>query len=393
MKGTIYVNNGYWWYAVRLPGEKKRKARKLCAPGSETALHADRARDVAIAAARKVWEEATRRVPTIHVKSKSVDEICGGWIAFCETYYRHKDGTQTGEACGCQNAVRILREMHGKRPAAELQHADMLAVRDALIRSGIARTTVNRYMERIRRLWRWALDEGLITATQKAELSQVQNLKAFRSDAHETEPVGPVEESAIEATCAVLADNTADMVRVQRLTGMRPGEICNMAWEHINTASVPWVYKPPHHKTEWKGKDRAVLIGPKARAILEKYRAWAHPFSPVASADVELAKQGEGAKSRGRGMRGVPDKLTDRWETARYGCTIRDAAKRAGVEAWSPNQLRHSFATDVRRRHGIVAAGALLGHSDRLKITHGYSRDAAVDELVREWGGVIEEIG
>lgn len=92
-------------------------------------------------------------------------------------------------------------------------------------------------------------------------------------------------------------------------------------------------------------------------------------------------------------MRGVPDKLTDRWETARYGCTIRDAAKRAGVEAWSPNQLRHSFATDVRRRHGIVAAGALLGHSDRLKITHGYSRDAAVDELVREWGGVIEEIG
>ena len=54
MKGSVYVNNGYWWYAVRLPGEKKRKARKLCAPGSDTALHADRARDVAISAARKI---------------------------------------------------------------------------------------------------------------------------------------------------------------------------------------------------------------------------------------------------------------------------------------------------------------------------------------------------
>ena len=74
MKGTVYVNNGYWWYAVRLPGEKKRKARKLCAPGSEIALHADRSRDVAIAAAQKVWEAATRHVPTIHIEGKTVDE-------------------------------------------------------------------------------------------------------------------------------------------------------------------------------------------------------------------------------------------------------------------------------------------------------------------------------
>ena len=388
MKGTVYCNNGYWWYAVRLPGEKKRKARKLCAPGSEVALHADRARDVAIAAARRLWEQATRKPSTTLSKSPTVDELCGGWIAYCETYYRRKDGAQTGEAWVCQNAVRILRQMYGSRPAAELQHADMLAVRDALVRSGIARTTVNHYMKRVRRLWQWALDEGHITGAQKAELSQVQNLKAFRSEAHETEPVGPVADSVIEATCAKLAENTADMVRVERLTGMRPGEICNMAWEHINTASVPWVYKPPHHKTEWKGKDRAVLIGPKARAILEKYRQWAHPFSPIACADMELSKGG-----RVHGVPGVPDSLAPEWKTARYGCAIRKAAERAKVEAWSPNQLRHSFATEVRRKYGIMAAAALMGHAGVLNITHGYSRDAAVDELVREWGKVIEEVG
>ena len=94
-----------------------------------------------------------------------------------------------------------------------------------------------------------------------------------------------------------------------------------------------------------------------------------------------------------RGARGIPDKLTENWETGRYGCTVRDAARRAGVDAWSPNQLRHSFATEVRRRYGIVAAAALLGHSDRLKITHGYSFEAAIDELAREWGHVVEEIG
>lgn len=389
MKGTVYVNNGYWWYAVRLPGEKKRTARKLCAPGSETALHADRSRDVAILAARRIWEDATRRTPTTVLKSATVDELCGGWIAWCETYYRRKDGTQTGEAWGCQNAVRLLREMYGNRPAAELQHADMLAVRGALVRSGIARVTVNRYMERVKRLWRWALDEGHITATQKAELSQVQNLKAFRSEAHETEPVRPVDDADIEATCAAMARNTADLVRVQRLTGMRPGEACGMRWCDIDTTRTPWVYRPAHHKTEWKGKIRAVLIGPKARAILEKYRAWPHPFSPRAAFDVETAAGAEGR----RGVRGIPDKLTEEWDTARYGCTIRDAARRAGVESWSPNQLRHSFATEVRRGHGIIMAAMLMGHSGGLKITQGYSREAAVDELVRECGSVIEEIG
>ena len=389
MKGTVYINNGYWWYAVRLPGEKKRKARKLCAPGSEIALHADRSRDVAILAARRLWEAETRHTPTTVLKSATVDDLCGGWIAYCETYYRRKDGSQTGEAWGCQNSVRLLREMYGTRPAAELQHADMLAVRDALVRSGIARVTVNRYMERIKRLWRWALDEGHISATLKAELSQVQNLKAFRSDAPETEPVRPVDDAAVEATCAAMARNTADMVRVQRLTGMRPGEVCNMAWANIDTSQTPWVYRPAWHKTQWKGKDRVVLIGPKARAVLEKYRAWPRPFSPQVAFDVETANGAEGR----RGVRGIPDKLTDKWDTPRYGCTVRDAARRAGVAAWSPNQLRHSFATDVRRRYGIAAAGALLGHSDRLKITHGYSFEAATDELVREWGSVAEAIG
>lgn len=389
MKGTIYVNNGYWWYAVRLPGEKKRKARKLCAPGSDIALHADRSRDVAIAAARKLWEQETRRLPTTATKSETVDAVCGAWIAHCEVYYRRRDGSQTGEACGCQNAVRVLRDMHGKRPVAELQHADMLAVRDALVRSGIARVTVNRYMERIRRLWTWALDEGLLTATQKAELTQVHNLKAFRSAAPETEPVRPVDDSVVAATCEVMAQNTADMVRVQRLTGMRPGEVCNMSWDAIDTTSTPWVYRPPFHKTEWKGKIRAVLIGPKARTILQKYRAFAVPFSPVAAFEVETANGAEGR----RGVRGIPDKLTEKWDTARYGCTVRDASRRADVEEWSPNRLRHSFATEVRRKHGIWAAAALLGHSNRLKITEGYSREAAVDELVRECGAVIEAIG
>ena len=63
------------------------------------------------------------------------------------------------------------------------------------------------------------------------------------------------------------------------------------------------------------------------------------------------------------------------------------------VTEWTPNRLRHSFATEVRKKFGIRTAGALLGHSDGSRITDGYSREAAVDELVREYGGVIEKLG
>ncbi|MEI8211050.1 MAG: tyrosine-type recombinase/integrase [Planctomycetota bacterium] len=32
--------------------------------------------------------------------------------------------------------------------------------------------------------------------------------------------------------------------------------------------------------------------------------------------------------------------------------------------SWAPNQLRHTFATKVRKEHGLEVASILLGHSD-----------------------------
>lgn len=387
MKGTVYCNNGYWWYAVRLPGEKRRKARKLCAPGSEVALHADRARDVAIAAARKIWEDATRKRPTIAPSiSERVDTICGAWLAYCETYYRHADGTPTSEPAVCRHAVRELRDLYGARPVAELQHSDMLAVRDALIRRGLCRFTINAYLNRVKRMWGWALDEGYITATHKAELSQAKHLKAYRSQAHEPEPIKPISDEAVESTIAMLAQNCADMVRVQRLTGMRPNEICQMAWADIDTSRTPWVYRPPQHKTQWRGHVRAVLIGPKARAILEKYRDFGNPFSPLAAVQTEM----ESPTKRKLGFSGGK---AVRWTTEKYGDTIRYAAKNAGVSAWTPNQLRHAFATATRRKYGLMITAALMGHHQAFATTQGYSNEAAVDELVRMGRDAIEDLG
>jgi integrase len=58
---------------------------------------------------------------------------------------------------------------------------------------------------------------------------------------------------------------------------------------------------------------------------------------------------------------------------ARLGPEQRDAVQAwRKAHRWHPNQLRHTFATLVRKRHGLEAAQVLLGHS-RADVTQVYA--------------------
>ena len=391
MKGTVYINNGKWYYRVRLPGQKKRSLFKLCAPGHDTAMGADRPRELAVAAAWRIWEANTKRIPSTLIKSPTVEDIAAAYCKHTETYYRRQDGTPTSEQASIPLSLRAIRDMYGETPVTALTHADMIRVRDTIISWGTcSRTTVNFYMARIRRMWTWALDEGLIPASVKAELSQVQPMKPNRTTLREPVPVLAVPDADIDAVCSVAPSNFADMVRVHRLTGMRPEEVCALNWKHIDTSRTPWVYRPPFFKTQWRGMIRAVLIGPRARAILSKYRDAdfdGFPFSPARLI-------GEGLKGGRNQAASIPTKRGIReWITGTYTIAVRVYCNRVKCALWTPNRIRHSFATQVRRDFGIVAASYLCGHSNGSRITDGYSREAAVDEIVREGGPVIERIG
>jgi integrase len=71
---------------------------------------------------------------------------------------------------------------------------------------------------------------------------------------------------------------------------------------------------------------------------------------------------------------------------------IIEEAGKAGIEPrplphWSPNQLRHSAATEIRRQFGLEAAQVVLGHS-RADVTQVYAeRDQALAaEVMRKIG-------
>jgi integrase len=175
------------------------------------------------------------------------------------------------------------------------------------------------------------------------------------------------------------------MVQVQRLTGARPGETCDMRPKDINrnTGSV-WEYVPQSHKTEHHEQSRVIFIGPKSQEILLPYLLRppeAYCFSPSEGEEKrrELRHQerttpmscgNKPGTNRSRKPRRRPG---ERYTTGSYGRAIGRAAEAAGVDSWSPHRLRHSFATEVRKSHGLEAVQVCLGHS-KADVTQVYAQ-------------------
>jgi len=55
--------------------------------------------------------------------------------------------------------------------------------------------------------------------------------------------------------------------------------------------------------------------------------------------------------------------LGDCYTTASCRRAIHRACERAGVEKWSPNRLRHTYATEIRKLYGLEDSKAMLGHT------------------------------
>ncbi len=401
--GSVWDNHGLWYYSVQLPGERKRRNVPLRAPGAKHTLRTDRPRKMAEEAAARYWEERTRQSVRRRPEGVTVSELCALWDAHCRECYRGPDGQPTSTAANAVLDVRMFREMFGSAAVAELTHADMLHLRDALVRSGVSRATVNVRLWRVKHMLAWALDEAIIPAAVKAEITQVQGVKRGRTAAPERRPVRPVDDAAVSATVAVMMPNTADMVRVHRLTGMRPCELCAMRWKDIDTTRTPWVYRvpPEANKNAWRGEfgqPRVVCIGPKARKILERHRGCDVPFSPMVAMSEYLETIRAGRKTpvygrqRGRAPH-VRRDLGDRWTSDAYSKTIRAACGKAKIAPWGANRLRHAFGTDVRRAFGLEAARAVLGHTGGGCITDVYTFDAIEEEMIRAASPAVEALG
>ena len=311
--------------------------------------------------------------PALHV----VQVLLAYW-RHAQVYYR-RDGKPTTELGHVRVSLRLVRRLYGRTLAEEFGPLALKACREELVRRGLARRTVNQHVSRIKRAFRWAVAEELVSPAVYHALQAVPGLRRGRSEARERKRVLPVPEEHVEAVLPLLGTAVRAMVELQRLTGMRPGEVVAMRAQQVDRTATPWTYRPVRHKTEHHGHERVVYLGPRAQAILAPFledRPAGHLFSPKEAEEARNAKR-RLAKSTTRKRK--PRKAArrrpwrDHYDVASYRRAIRRACDRADVPPWHPHRLRHNAATRLREEFGIEAARVVLGH-----------RSAAVTEIYAE---------
>jgi integrase len=305
----------------------------------------------------------------------TVDQMILAFWKHAEVHYRGPDGTPTGEADNFREALRPVRRLYGHTRAAEFGPLALRTVRDAMVNSGLARTTINARVNRIRRVFKWAASHEIIPVAVVQGLATVSGLQQGRTRAPEPEKVKPVPTLDVEATLPHLPSPVAGMVRVQLATGCRAGEVeCVRACDLTMTGST-WEYRPATHKTAWRGCDRVILLGPKAQAVIREFLKadpGAYLFDPADAVRERYERRAANRKSkrrakpptkRGTKRQASMPKPGQHYLVRSYQHAVARACRRAGVTPWSPLRLRHTAATLIRARFGLEAAQTVLGHA------------------------------
>lgn len=197
-----------------------------------------------------------------------ISEVICRYRGFACGYYV-MDGKPTKELGEMGLALRPLRKLYGSAFARDFGPLDLKEVRQHMIEvEDLSRGVINNRVNRIKRFFKWAVSEQLIPPSVVQGLTTVTGLRRGRTTAREMPPVKPVPDVWVEIVLPHLNPQVAAMVQVQRLTGMRPGEVVLMRACDIDMTGDVWVFTPLTHKNEWRDQSRFIPLGPKAQKII-----------------------------------------------------------------------------------------------------------------------------
>ncbi len=352
------------------------------------------------------WLAAGRQLPADQ-DGITVKELLARFWVHAEGYYRHETDGRVKELEQFTLALRPLKEMYEFSRAIDFGPRALKAVQQRMVQMGWSRIYINKQINRVRHVFKWAVSDELIPGSVLHALQAVSGLKRGRTDAIELERVKPVPIKLVDGIERYVSRQVWTMIKLQLLTGARAGEICQMRPCDINRDGEVWVYKPQSHKTAHHGFDRKIFIGPQAQRYLTPFLLrdpQAYCFSP-AEAEAERYRRLHENRvtylSCGNvpGSNRNPDRprvIGDRYDTTTYRRAIKRGCdhafpppaplvqqedestakwkKRLTAEQkaelsvwrkahrWHPHQLRHNAATELRKEFGIDAARIILGH-------------------------------
>lgn len=324
----------------------------------------------------------------------TVAEVILAFVRHAQEYYSEGDEFRT-----FRHALKVLRAVSGDAPAAEFGPLALKAVREAMVGKGWSRQYVNRQVGRVVRVFKWAVSEQLVPETVHRALTSVESLRAGKTAAPESAARVPADPAHVAAALPHLPPHTRALVELLRLTGMRPAEACRMTLGQIDRRGEVWVYAPARHKLAHLGRTRAVALGPAAQAVVVGHLGGAglgpdDPlFSPARQQEQIAAAKRAKRKSKVQPSqvsrkKAKPARAPGLWFTPEAVChAVRRACRKAQVPAWSPYQLRHLVAAELREQFTLEHVRAALGHSHASMSAH-YARGADL-KLAGEVAGKV----
>ena len=432
LPGTIYLNNGRYWWKVKFEGDKKFSYFPLKPVGARFAT-----KD--IGTARIIAQEMLTGLQTKNIKrpqdtNGKISNIINHYLVYAKAYYGDEGEKHAG------HDLVLLNENFGDILAEDFTSLDFQRLIEALVDTGLARKTINDRIGRVKRLFKWAANQMLIPRSTYDSVALVDRLKKNRAvpridDPNETiraketgrKRLVPVD--IVEKTLPHLSNVVAAMARLQLVTGMRSTEICIMRPCDIDRKGEVWVYTPKNteglwdYKTQWREEsdvEKEICLGPKAQKIVEPFLfrgKTEYLFKPSESEADHREKKHKNRKTPmmfgnkpGTNNKGIrkfnecfsrdsyrraitraceqafppPEHLRQNAnETKRaFNARLTEAEKTElkawnKKHAWHPHQLRHTATTLITRELGQDHAQAYIGHSDKA-MTALYSRDATL---------------
>lgn len=375
--GSIYLNKSRYWWRVKLPGSNKMSQIALKPKGSRLATQDKK---LAYILATELWQE--------HIRKQTPESWDGKLATLAQMYNQYNESyylPPSKQAGHIARAIFALADYYPALLADDFSPLHLKEFRNCVIDSDKfrwCRKIVNRHIGFIKRMFKWAASETLISIHTYTALTTVEGLRRGRTNAPESRKVGPANIESIRAVMALVTPVVSDMIQIQLLTGMRPGELCRMRPCDIDRSGKVWIYTLASHKTEYLGHDKFVPIGPKAQSVLARYLFRSpidYCFKPADSDAQARQRRHENRKTPlscgnkpGTNRKGT-QKFNECFDTHSYHQAITRACKKASVERWYPHQLRHTAATEIRREFGLDAARAVLGHKS-VVITDEYAQ-------------------
>ena len=345
-------------------------------------------------------------------KGVTLDEVAAAYLGYAKKRFdkSHYENYRV--------ALQFALDIYGHLPVDEFPPLKLKTIREEVIRSRrFCRKVVNRNIGRILTAISWAVENELAEPRTVHALREVKRLSKGTPGTFDHKKRRAVPDDVIRRTLPFLPPTLASMVKLQRLTGLRPSEVFRMTVGSIDRTqdSEFWFFNPEHHKTEqFTDEDKIIPLGKLEQELIAPYLKGKKPSEAMFSPRQAMLERNADKKANGK-TKPTPSRIAR--DTARatkprlykefydkdsYNKAIAYAIQKGNrrlsegeqpIPKWTPYQLRHAAGTETSRTQGREKAQALLTHKS-IETTgiYDHSQEDILKELARNRKNPFESV-